>query len=38
LSASFKGPARFLAPLLRPALERLGNQAEAGLREALSRL
>jgi carbon monoxide dehydrogenase subunit G len=35
---TFKGPARFLAPLLRPALERLGNQAEAGLREALSRL
>jgi len=35
---TFKGPARFIAPLLRPALERLGNQAEAGLREALSRL
>jgi len=35
---TFKGPARFVAPLLRPALERLGNQAEAGLREALSRL
>jgi hypothetical protein len=35
---TFKGPARFLAPLLRPALERLGNQAEVGLREALSRL
>ena len=35
---TFKGPARFLAPLLRPALERLGNQAEASLREALSRL
>jgi hypothetical protein len=35
---TFKGPARFLAPLLRPALERLGNQAKAGLREALSRL
>jgi uncharacterized protein YndB with AHSA1/START domain len=35
---TFKGPARFVAPLLRPALERLGNQAEAGLREALTRL
>ena len=35
---TFKGPARFIAPLLRPALERLGNQAEAGLREALTRL
>jgi uncharacterized protein YndB with AHSA1/START domain len=35
---TFKGPARFIAPLLRPALERLGNQAETGLREALSRL
>ena len=35
---TFKGSARFIAPLLRPALERLGNQAEAGLREALSRL
>jgi carbon monoxide dehydrogenase subunit G len=35
---TFKGPARFIAPLLRPALERLGNQAETGLREALTRL
>lgn len=35
---SFKGPARFLAPLLRPALERLGHQAQTGMREALSRL
>jgi hypothetical protein len=35
---TFKGSARFIAPLLRPALERLGNQAETGLREALSRL
>jgi uncharacterized protein YndB with AHSA1/START domain len=35
---TFKGPARFIAPLLRPALERLGHQAEAGLREALGRL
>ncbi len=35
---SFKGGARFLAPLLRPALERLGHQAQTGMREALSRL
>lgn len=34
----FKGTARFLAPLLRPALERLGRQAETGLRQALLRL
>jgi len=35
---TFKGPARLLAPLLKPAFERLGNEAEAGLREALTRL
>ncbi len=35
---TFKGPTRFLTPLLRPALERLGRQAQAGMREALSRL
>jgi hypothetical protein len=35
---TFKGPARFVAPLLKPALNRLGNEAEAGMREALSRL
>jgi carbon monoxide dehydrogenase subunit G len=35
---TFKGAARYLAPLLRPALNRLGNQAEDGLRQALSRL
>jgi hypothetical protein len=35
---TFKGPARFLAPLLRPALERLGHQAQTGMREALRRL
>jgi uncharacterized protein YndB with AHSA1/START domain len=35
---TFKGPARFLAPLLRPALERLGRQAQTGMREALRRL
>ncbi len=35
---TFKGAARYLAPLFRPALTRLGNQAEDGLRRALSRL
>jgi Polyketide cyclase / dehydrase and lipid transport len=35
---TFKGAARFVAPLLKPALERLGNEAEAGMRKALSRL
>lgn len=35
---ALKGPARFLTPLLRPALERLGRQAETGLRQALLRL
>lgn len=35
---TFKGPSRLLTPLLRPALERLGNQAQAGLRIALSQL
>jgi hypothetical protein len=35
---AFKGVSRYLAPLLRPALARLGNQAETGLRQALSRL
>jgi len=35
---TFKGAARFVAPLLRPAFERLGNDAEAGLRETLSKL
>jgi uncharacterized protein YndB with AHSA1/START domain len=35
---TFKGAARYAAPLLRPALSRLGNQAEDGLRRALSRL
>ena len=35
---AFKGAARYLAPLFRPALTRLGNRAEAGLRQALSRL
>ena len=35
---TFKGPSRFIAPLLKPAFQRLGNQAEAGLRKALNRL
>ena len=35
---TFNGPARFVAPLLRPALERLGQQAQAGLYQALNKL
>jgi carbon monoxide dehydrogenase subunit G len=35
---AFKGVARYIAPLLRPALARLGDRAETGLRQALSRL
>ena len=35
---TFKGPSRLLAPLLKPALSRLGNEAESGLRAALTRL
>jgi hypothetical protein len=35
---TFKGLSRMVAPLLKPAFERLGNQAEAGLRTALNRL
>src|SRR6478672_11668302 len=35
---TFKGPSRLLAPLLRPALERLGQQAQAGMRTALNQL
>jgi hypothetical protein len=35
---TFKAPARLLAPLLRPAFERLGRQAQAGMRKALSQL
>lgn len=34
----FKGLGRFVAPLLRPALKKLGDEAETGLRDALSRL
>jgi Polyketide cyclase / dehydrase and lipid transport len=35
---TFKGPSRIVAPLLKPAFERLGNEAEAGMRKALNRL
>lgn len=34
----FKGLTRFVAPLLAPAFTKLGNDAERGMREALSRL
>ncbi len=34
----FKGPVRYLAPLLRPALNRLGDHAEEGMRQALAKL
>jgi hypothetical protein len=35
---TFTGIARFVAPLLRPAFTRLGNEAERGMAEALARL
>jgi hypothetical protein len=35
---TFKAPARLLAPLLRPAFERLGKQAQTGMRQALNQL
>lgn len=35
---TFKGPARLLAPLLRPAFERLGTKAQTGMRTALSQI
>jgi polyketide cyclase/dehydrase/lipid transport protein len=35
---TFKGPSRLLAPLLRPAFERLGIQAQTGMRKALNQL
>jgi uncharacterized protein YndB with AHSA1/START domain len=35
---TFKGVVRFVAPLLKPAFTRLGNQAETGLAAALARL
>ena len=34
----FKGIAKFVAPLLAPALRKLGDEAETGLREALTKL
>ena len=35
---TFKGLSRIIAPLLKPALTRLGDEAESGLRTALTRL
>ena len=35
---TFKGAAKLIAPLMKPAFTRLGNQAEAGLTSALARL
>jgi carbon monoxide dehydrogenase subunit G len=35
---TFNGLSRLSAPLLKPAFERLGNKAEAGMRQALNRL
>ena len=35
---TFKGPSRLLAPLLRPAFERLGKKAQTGMRKALNQL
>jgi carbon monoxide dehydrogenase subunit G len=35
---AFKGLTRFVAPLLAPALKKLGDEAEKGMREALLRL
>jgi uncharacterized protein YndB with AHSA1/START domain len=35
---TFKTAARLLAPLLRPAFQRLGKQAQAGMRKALNQL
>ena len=35
---TFKGITRFVAPLLKPAFTRLGNEAEAGMAAALARL
>jgi len=34
----FQGVARFVAPLLSPALKKLGDDAEKGLRDALTKL
>ena len=35
---TFKGLARFVAPLFKPAMTKLGNEAEAGLQQALDKL
>lgn len=35
---TFKGASKYLAPLLRPAFERLGDRAETGLRTGIARL
>jgi hypothetical protein len=35
---TFKGPSRLLAPLLRPAFNRLGTEAEIGMNKALNQL
>ena len=35
---AFQGITKYLAPLLKPALKKLGDEAEAGLREALAKL
>jgi NADP-dependent 3-hydroxy acid dehydrogenase YdfG/uncharacterized protein YndB with AHSA1/START domain len=35
---TFKGFTRLLAPLLKPAVRRLGHEAETGMRQALARL
>jgi carbon monoxide dehydrogenase subunit G len=34
----FKGVGRLVAPLLKPALKKLGDEAETGLRDALAKL
>ena len=34
----FKGIGKLVAPLLKPALKKLGDEAETGLREALGKL
>ena len=35
---TFKGIARFIAPLMKPAFERLGNEAQTGMAAALAQL
>lgn len=35
---SFKGVAKFIAPLMSPALKKLGDDAEKGMSEALAKL